>query len=167
MPVDKIDNCFLPAICHWDKTHFVVLEKVKCSQFYIIDPAKGRKKLSYKKFKQFYNDIILIPTKGKLFKNRKSKTKKKIFDYVKTYKKEIIYLLIITLFSQIILAMVPIFNKYIIDNISSDFFIDKFNFLLLILVLLFSSIFIINFVRLVYLALFQFRLESKDFGPFD
>src|SRR3954467_15399570 len=41
-----------PLVLHWDQKHFVVLEKVKKNQYYIVDPEVGKRKLSLKEFER-------------------------------------------------------------------------------------------------------------------
>lgn len=62
-----------PCILYWDDNHFVVLEKVTKKNFIIVDPAVGRKKLSYAEVEKRFSGVILIPIPNENFKPNKKK----------------------------------------------------------------------------------------------
>ena len=41
----QLKDCPLPAVIHWNQNHFVVLYKIKDNEFYIADPAFGRRRV--------------------------------------------------------------------------------------------------------------------------
>lgn len=47
---DTLDEIPLPAVCHWQQNHFVVLYKVTKDTLYVADPGHGRLKFSKKEF---------------------------------------------------------------------------------------------------------------------
>ena len=44
--LDKADEMPLPAVLYWDECHFVVLYRVRKGRYYIVDPARGKMKVS-------------------------------------------------------------------------------------------------------------------------
>ena len=54
----------LPAIVHWDDSHFVVLERVTSTTVDIVDPAIGRRRLNHHEFAQGFGGLVLTFTPG-------------------------------------------------------------------------------------------------------
>lgn len=50
LDLDGLQELQLPAIIHWDMTHFVVLEAVDRNAVVIVDPGEGRRRLSHSAF---------------------------------------------------------------------------------------------------------------------
>lgn len=53
------DDLPLPAILHWDFSHFVVLEAVKPAGYEIVDPAMGRRIVSHEEFDKSFTGIAI------------------------------------------------------------------------------------------------------------
>ncbi|MFG5501954.1 cysteine peptidase family C39 domain-containing protein, partial [Enterococcus faecalis] len=51
-----------PFIAFWKNKHFIIVEKVSSKYVSVIDPAKGRVKLSYSDFEKDYSDISMYIT---------------------------------------------------------------------------------------------------------
>ncbi len=56
IPLDKLRECPLPAILHWNQNHFVVLYRVdnKGRRYWIADPGKGKYKVSGEEIKEHW-----------------------------------------------------------------------------------------------------------------
>ncbi|MED1739149.1 peptidase domain-containing ABC transporter [Bacillus swezeyi] len=63
----------LPGIVFWDNKHYVLIEKVKSNNFYIVDPAKGKFKISSEEFEKFYSGYFLFCQPTESFKRKKGK----------------------------------------------------------------------------------------------
>jgi ATP-binding cassette subfamily B protein len=50
-------NVFLPCVLHWEQDHFVVLYKIKKSNFYISDPSFGKLKLKEEEFNKLWSNL--------------------------------------------------------------------------------------------------------------
>lgn len=64
------DACF-PCIVHWNKNHFVVVQKIKNNKIYIADPAEGQLTLEKSEFNRFWSNdtgegiaLLLQPTQA-------------------------------------------------------------------------------------------------------
>lgn len=55
----ELDAVPLPAILHWQSSHFVVLERCSASRAVIVDPAVGRRKLSRDDLAAAYSGTVL------------------------------------------------------------------------------------------------------------
>ena len=52
LTIQRLKECPLPCILHWQQRHFVVLFKIKNNRYYIADPAKGISKMSQRQFEE-------------------------------------------------------------------------------------------------------------------
>ena len=52
--VEQLDEVPLPCILHWNKYHYVVLYKIKKSNYYISDPAIGLIEYNQDEFLKFW-----------------------------------------------------------------------------------------------------------------
>lgn len=50
---------YMPAIIHWNKNHFVVLEKWTSNRVWVIDPVFGRKQLAIDEFNRNFSGTLL------------------------------------------------------------------------------------------------------------
>lgn len=64
----------LPAIVHWERSHFVVVEQWSPSRVKIIDPAVGRRWLSADEFAHGFSGVALTFTPGPAFQRRSATT---------------------------------------------------------------------------------------------
>ncbi len=67
--VDQLHMLPLPLILFWQFSHFVVLEGFDGRNFYLNDPATGRRRLSAEEFESGYSGIALRFKRGKDFES--------------------------------------------------------------------------------------------------
>src|SRR5215813_15463793 len=65
--VDQIKRLTLPAIVHWGFNHFVVLESLSARWADIVDPGRGRTRLTLDEFKEEFTGVILTFEPGNQF----------------------------------------------------------------------------------------------------
>lgn len=124
--IEKINRH--PLILHWDNSHYVILEEIKNGKYVIIDPAFGRKKLSYTEFKKHFSEVVLLispPSREKIKEERNDLYIYKSFIYAnKSIFLKFALLIVIDLLipfaaiitvSEVIFqnSKIPINNKYI------------------------------------------------------
>ncbi len=69
----------LPAILHWNFSHFVVLEEWSAAGAIIIDPASGRRPLSAAEFDRCFTGVFLTLTPATRFERRRQPRKAAIW----------------------------------------------------------------------------------------
>lgn len=108
-----------PCIIHWNFNHFVVYEGQKGKNYYINDPAMGRRKLTYEELDDAFTGIVLTFEKKKEF--RKSKKERTLFSFIKTRLKgqysSIMALIGIGLLLVFPGMVIPVFSQVFIDDI--------------------------------------------------
>ena len=156
----------LPAIIHWDNSHFVVVYKTSSKRgnfiFYISDPAKGLVDYTIEEFRKRWlinNDteekgfvLLLEPVSD--FGQREMDNKierKKTFEnflaYFKPYRKNFINLFIVMLLVTIMQADLPFISKAVIDVGIQTQDLDFINIVLIANIAIIISITLSNAVR--------------------
>lgn len=62
----------LPAIAHWSDNHFVVVERVTRTSVRIVDPARGRRRLTHEEFEAKYSGVLLEFGRGTVEPRRRA-----------------------------------------------------------------------------------------------
>src|SRR5207248_4538176 len=57
----------LPAIVHWEFNHFVVVERWTGKRVDVVDPARGRCRLTHEEFDAGFTGVVIIPEPGATF----------------------------------------------------------------------------------------------------
>lgn len=73
----------LPCILHWTRNHFVVLERWSRSGVGIIDPARGRRRLSVSEFENAFSGVVLVFEPGPEFRIRSSPRPHLLWNYLR------------------------------------------------------------------------------------
>jgi ABC-type bacteriocin/lantibiotic exporter with double-glycine peptidase domain len=116
----NISNIPLPAIAHWAANHYVVIEEVTKEKILIVDPAAGKRKLSYEDFEKLFSNIVItyVPTEefSPLKKESDGSSGTKYFvDLIKTEKfGKLLSLIILCSF---LITLTEIFALFIIKRI--------------------------------------------------
>lgn len=67
-----ISQIRLPAIVHWNFTHFLVVESWSDSAISVVDPAVGRRKLTHEEFNEGFTGVVLDVEPGAEFQRMKA-----------------------------------------------------------------------------------------------
>ena len=99
--------------------HFVVIEKYCNRQFVVLDPAKGRLKISAKDFFKIWSGYIITFNKSPNFKKGKHKRNSliKFFNLLKGQYKFIFLILILSVF----ISAIGIFGAFVFEIVISNF----------------------------------------------
>jgi len=152
----------LPAIIHWNNSHFVVVYRIsKGKKIHVSDPAKGL--VSYTKdiFKEKWlinikeekgYCLLLEPTGGlkdreKQQENKQKKTLENFLAYLKPYHRKFVNLFVLMLLITIMQASLPFISKAVIDVGIQTQDIDFINIVLIANIALIVSITLSNAAR--------------------
>lgn len=120
----------MPAILHWDLSHFVVLTKIKKGRYHIHDPSAGELELTEDKFSNHFSGYALTIERGQASEfelsksgwDRKAKEDAKRLGFVDIFKrshglgKGLFYIIAITMVAQFVAMALPLVNQVVIDN---------------------------------------------------
>ncbi len=110
----------LPAIAHWEFNHFVVVERYSRSHVDIIDPAAGRRRLSYAEFEEGFTGILMMLEPGASFERQNTTHKLSLWTYLRSLPSMqgiFTQIIAISLLLQIIGLGGPLLTQSIIDYI--------------------------------------------------
>lgn len=120
LDLDEIRHLTLPAIAHWDLSHFVVITAISDKSVTIHDPARGYRKLPIGEFSKSFTGIALEITPQESFVPIIDRRKLKISHLWRTSSglgRGIIQLIMFSLFIQIAVLISPIFLQLVIDDV--------------------------------------------------
>ena len=127
---NKLKEAPLPCILHWNKSHYVVLYKIKKDTIYISDPAHGLISLNKEEFLKFWignnakedteeGIALLVEPTPKFYQEEFDKDEKFgfgfIFKYLLKYKKFIIQLIIGLLAGSLLQLIFPFLTQSVVD----------------------------------------------------
>jgi ATP-binding cassette subfamily B protein RaxB len=72
LDLEDLDQLKTPCILHWDLNHFVVLAKAGKKKVTIVNPAFGKRELTYKEVSDHFTGVALELIPADEFKPRKS-----------------------------------------------------------------------------------------------
>jgi ATP-binding cassette subfamily B protein RaxB len=125
LPLEQLGALRRPAILYWDLDHFVVLERVKGDEVWIVDPAVGRRRLKRSDVSRHFTGVALelVPTPE--FQRREEPPPlqlKSFFRGVRGLAGALARVLALSLALQVFLLVAPFFSQIAVDDIviSSD-----------------------------------------------
>lgn len=157
-----------PLIIHWEFNHFVVLEGFDEQYAYINDPANGRRKVPFNKFKGSFTGIVLEIRPGKSFQpaGRPYSACKEFAKKLLEDKTAVVYIGTVSLGLVFAGIAVPVFYNLFIDEILTLRHLDWMFELSLAMTAAIFLIFLMNTMRAVILTRWQRKLTIADSSRF-
>ncbi|MFT7246214.1 MAG: ATP-binding cassette subfamily B protein RaxB [Candidatus Azotimanducaceae bacterium] len=118
--LDELVSLNLPAILHWDLNHFVVLTKTNGSDFFIHDPAVGKRKLNAKECSRRFTGVALELRPGENFSRRDDTVKMSVWQLWSqtTYLyRALSILLIVSVVIQLLGIAAPYYMQWVVDHV--------------------------------------------------
>jgi ATP-binding cassette subfamily B protein RaxB len=120
-PVDA-GGLQLPAILHWDNSHFVVLTSVGARSVVINDPALGIRRYDWKDFKAHFTGFALELCPSKAFEVKREVRKLRLWDLcgsIGEIRSLAIQTTILSVLLQLFTVISPLFIKLVVDEVAS------------------------------------------------
>lgn len=123
---DELRKTNKVCILHWNKSHYVVLYKIKGNCFYIADPAKGLLKYGHDDFVKYWSEDSMTGSQGyamfveptdefyKIKVGRKEDNFR-VTTYLTQYARYIFLILFTLLFTGAMLALLPFLTQKMVD----------------------------------------------------
>ena len=103
----------VPFIAYWKNKHFIIVEKMTQNKIYIVDPANGKKRISFTEFKKHFSNIAMY-----MLTNKKRKYEfPKIEPTLKSIIKNNRILMFSTCVIFFIMQCINLYIPFIIQNI--------------------------------------------------
>lgn len=120
MKEHNLQHVSLPAIIHWEFNHFLVLERWSPSSVQVVDPARGRLRLSMEEFEAGFTGIIIMLEPGTQFQKR-SRRGINLLSYVNSYLRQAPLALLQVLGASLLLQLAglvtPLLTEVVVDHI--------------------------------------------------
>ncbi|MEL7096841.1 MAG: peptidase domain-containing ABC transporter [Pseudomonadota bacterium] len=116
--LEDLSQIQLPAILHWNLNHFVVLEKITARGLVILDPAFGKRTVSFREADPCFTGIILELTPQKDFSKYDECHQLRITDLVsftRSVWKSLIQALVLSLMLQAAFLATPLLMQFVLD----------------------------------------------------
>lgn len=118
-PLGRLSQLQLPAILHWDLSHFVVLERISKNKALIHDPAGNSGSISLQELSDHYSGVALELRPGVDFRPRDRRERLHLSDLwegITGLKRALLQLLILSLVLQAYLVGAPYFIRVAVDS---------------------------------------------------
>lgn len=120
LELEDLEKLKMPAVLHWNLSHFVVLESVKGNKVTIHDPAIGVKVLTLEECSKHFTGVALELTPTPDFKPEKIAKKAKLSDFwsrISGVKRVLIQILILSILLQIFAMATPFYMQIVVDDV--------------------------------------------------
>ena len=135
--VCDVEQTGVPAIVHWNRDHFVVLERLTRSGAEIIDPAEGRRTISAREFQKSFTGLAIYFKPGPEFKVRSDRRPNPLRTYLvgmlrlPGVRSLMFRILVTSLVLQVVGFAMPLFTKMLVDQVLPQKRLSALNYLLL------------------------------------
>lgn len=113
-----------PSIVHWNMNHFVVLEKVDKDFLHILDPAIGRKKITFEEASSCFTGIVLEIEPSTSFKKHPKTNSWDIKSFIKESRginSALVQFLLLSIVVQLISLFIPYYIQLVVDDVLVTF----------------------------------------------
>ena len=165
------NNIILPCIAHVilnnSYKHYVVIKKIdyKKKKITVYDPIGTIKTYTYENFQKIFSDIIILLYPIKVIKNIPNNSIKKfILEITKTSTKQLIQIIIISIFITLFSIIISFYLQYMVDNVNNQgkiYFI--FTLFLIIYIMKIISDFLRNKIIILVNQKIDFNLNYNTF----
>lgn len=154
----------LPAIVHWERNHFVVVDRWSPRHVDIVDPAIGRRRLTPEEFAEGFTGVLLMMEPGEQFERQAPARGLSLWTYLRSLPH--LYRIVLPIIGTSLLLQVfglgaPLLTALIVDNViptkASDLLI-LLGIGMLVLVLTQGVLKLLRSALLIYL---QTRLDTR------
>lgn len=165
------NNIILPCIAHVilnnSYKHYVVIKKIdyKKKKITVYDPIGTIKTYTYENFQKIFSNIIILLYTIKVIKNIPNNSIKKfILEITKTSTKQLIQIIIISIFITLFSIIISFYLQYMVDNVNNQgkiYFI--FTLFLIIYIMKIISDFLRNKIIILVNQKIDFNLNYNSF----
>jgi ATP-binding cassette, subfamily B, bacterial len=117
--VEQLSQVALPAILHWDFDHFLVLERVKKGRALLVDPASGRRWVTFEELGRHFTGVLLVlkPTPALRPRRRQRPSLAKYRQIVRSSLPSLGLVLLASLGLQVVGLFLPLASQVLLDAI--------------------------------------------------
>ncbi|TJZ56811.1 peptidase domain-containing ABC transporter [Streptomyces piniterrae] len=121
LPRSDLRFVALPAIVHWEFTHFLVVERWSRKHVDVVDPARGRCRLTEDEFDAGFTGVVMLLEPGAAFDRRAPAPRTPFRAYALRYLRQApgvaVQLLGVSLLLILLGLVLPILTKVVVDQV--------------------------------------------------
>ena len=120
LDMEHLGELKLPCILHWNLNHFVVLAKVGKKKITILDPAFGKRELSYAEISDHFTGVALELTPSAEFKPQKAAPSisfRQLTGRVTGLWRSLALILALSVALQVFVILAPFFMQWVVDQV--------------------------------------------------
>ena len=155
----------LPAIAHWDFSHFIAIESRSLKWVKIIDPGLGRRRLTMAEFAASFTGVVLTFEPGLQFECNAPKVQKSWRTYLIGYVLDkpglLLQILASSLLLQVMGLLLPIFTKILVDRVLPFQITSIMPMLALGMAMPVLALIVTSYLRSTLLIYLQARTDSR------
>src|SRR5579859_704390 len=113
-------SVMLPAIVHWEFSHFLVVERWSARFVDVVDPAQGRRRITSQEFDANFTGVVLLLEPGVHFARHQSSSGLSLWTYLRSLfhlPGFIAQILGASLFLQALGLILPLLTKIFVDQV--------------------------------------------------
>lgn len=151
------------AILHWEFAHFVVLERVRGERFEIIDPAYGRRSVSFAEFGDAFTGVALQLEPSEQFETGGARPRSlvRLLQQVLGEQGAFGRLMVVSLLIQLLALSLPVMTGTLVDRVVPLHDVDLLGVLLLGLGVMAAFHLLASLVRAFALLYVRTQLDAK------
>lgn len=118
--LEDLDKLQTPCILHWDMNHFVVLDKVGRKRISIVDPATGKRKVTYAEASAHFTGVVLELEPSATFTRTPPSpavSLRELTGPIGGLKRSLAQLFGLSLALQVFVLVTPFFLQWIVDQV--------------------------------------------------
>ncbi|MCA3040479.1 MAG: peptidase domain-containing ABC transporter, partial [Rhodocyclaceae bacterium] len=119
LELEEMSQLKLPAILHWELSHFVVLTEVKSSGIVIHDPARGLRECNWAEVGNAFTGIALELRPAEGFEKKDERREIRVFSLlgkVVGLKRALIQVLLLSICLEVFTLVSPFFMQLVVDQ---------------------------------------------------
>lgn len=155
----------LPAIVYWEFNHFLVVERYSLSFIDVVDPAVGRRRLTFQEFDAGFTGIVMMLEPGMEFDTHSHGPSLSLRTYMMQYLKQspfiFVQIILVSLLLQAFGLVIPFVTKVVIDRIIPHRMISLLPILAMGLPLILLSQLVTMLLRSFLLVYLQARIDAS------
>ncbi|HEY1137545.1 MAG TPA: peptidase domain-containing ABC transporter [Xanthomonadaceae bacterium] len=121
--LEKLNHLHLPCVLHWDMRHFVVLTKVRGGSIEVVDPARGRQRMTLAEAGKHFTGVALEIEPGPKMERqdlRQPISLRSLAGSVSGLGRGLLQIFALAIFLEVLALMAPQFLRMILDQVIAD-----------------------------------------------
>jgi ATP-binding cassette subfamily B protein RaxB len=120
LPLEEVEQLFLPAILHWNLNHFVVIERVRGGKAFIHDPISTSRWYTLEEMSAHFTGVALELRPAPNFRPRDERQRLKIWQLwtrISGLKRALVQFVLLSVLMQVFALAMPYYMQLAVDRV--------------------------------------------------